>query len=266
MSIPSTYDTGFARSEITGKSDVQDLVDAVNTMLTSTLAVADRWTSLGSGEYKAPVDAYGRTMYVVVTKVSTTRMQFLAKDHKGSTIYNGTIDFATSYTARVWAGPGHLVVEMEYGSTTFESAGVVMSDPLPFDPSTVGIYVMAWTRRNSSGTNVSDDFDKGVCLDGKAADGPVGRLALFHSGDSGNAVKGNTEGGSQVVLPAELCIDLGGWRSSGRLYQLAVVPSGVSAKALITVPLDVGVTGIFEVLGRAEGTGQTCGRLAVRKA
>lgn len=269
MSVPSTYDTDFRYRELTGVTDMQTVLDAVVDELTAQLPAVSRWTSLGGGEYKVPAqDPTGanRFMTVILARISATRLKLLVKDKSGTTVYDGRIDFTASCTARIFTGPRHLVVEVEYGALVFESAFAVMVDPAPFALSSLDKYVVAYARRDSAGTQVGTDVaDEAVMNDNLIGSGPIGRIAMFH----GTLQGGLTSGGSEVVFPAEILVQYAGPqnRGAGKLYQFAVVPSTVSPAVVKTCLLDQGVAGEFHVLGKAaRASTHSSGKLAIRRA
>jgi hypothetical protein len=76
-----------------------------------------------------------------------------------------------------------------------------------------------------------------------------------------------TTGGNDIVLPAEVSIMSSSiYYGAGKMYQFAVVSSLIAYKTAMTVPLDSGTTGQFEVLGKQSPGTANSGRLAIRKA
>lgn len=265
MTVPSFYNTDFRRIEVAGSVDVQDVIDDIIDELTVQLPVASRWTSLGGGAYRSPYqDPTGanRFMSVTLTRVSAVLMGFHIKDKNGTTIRNGSIQFTTSFTYRIWSGPYHLCVEFEYGTATYEQAFAVMLDPTPFGLQSIWPYVCAWTDRTSVGTADVTPYSNTCYM----TDTP-GAVARIMMSTLGVDVCLRTTGGNDIVLPAEVSVYSSSiYYGAGKMYQFAVVSSLIAYKTAMTVPLDSGTTGQFEVLGKQSPGTANSGRLAIRKA
>jgi len=264
--VPSFYNTDFRRIEAAGSTDVQDVIDDIIDELTVQLPVASRWTALGGGEYRSPYqDPTGanRFMSVVLVRDSAVLLSFQVKDKNGTTVIDRSIQFTTSFTYRIWSGPYHLCVEFEYGTATYEQAFAVMLDPTPFGLQSVWPYVCAWAPRNSSGALDVVVFAN-TCYMTDIAGAPA-RIMMSSFTGIDPALK--TTGGNDIVLPAEVAV----WSNSvyygaGKMYQFAVVSSLIAYKTAMTVPLDSGTTGQFEVLGKQSAGTANSGLLAIRKA
>jgi len=266
MTVPSFYNTDFRRIEVAGSVDVQDVIDDIIDELTVQLPVASRWTALGGGEYRSPYqDPTGanRFMSVVLTRVSAVLMGFHIKDKNGTTIRNGSIQFTTSFTYRIWSGPYHLCVEFEYGTATYEQAYAVMLDPTPFGLQSIWPYVCAWTVRIANGTADVTAYANNCWM--TDAVGANARIMMSSLTSIDATLK--TTGGNDIVLPAEVSVSSSStWYGAGKMYQFAVVSSLIAYKTAMTVPLDSGTTGQFEVLGRGSAGANNSGLLAIRKA
>lgn len=265
MTVPSFYNTDFRRIEVAGSVDVQDVIDDIIDELTVQLPVASRWTSLGGGAYRSPYqDPTGanRFMSVVLVRDSAVLLSFQVKDKNGTTVIDRSIQFTTSFTYRIWSGPYHLCVEFEYGTATYEQAFAVMLDPTPFGLQSVWPYVCAWAARSSAG--VADTTNYAISCWMTNGVSPSYRIMASTLGIDA-ALK--TTGGNDIVLPAEVSVMSSSiWYGAGKMYQFAVVSSLIAYKTAMTVPLDSGTTGQFEVLGRQSLGSANSGLLAIRKA
>lgn len=270
MTVPSQFDSTFVYREIVGSTDMQDIHDLAVQAITGTLPtgnnldVADRWTSLGGGEYESPhqdPDGANRYMRVLLARESATRLQFHGKERNGSTIQDGRIDFTTSYTGRVWAGPHHLAIEVHYGAgPTYELAHMFMVDPLPVPYGAITPYVGVYTHRGSNGVGygAGDVVDRATFTGGS----PMGRCILMWSTRTG-PLTGKTTGGSVIVIPAVASLTNSG--RLGKIYQCVVVPKDSSAGEEFEALLDTGVVGVFKTSGANPVVAtDAAGRLAYR--
>jgi len=264
--VPSFYNTDFRRIEAAGSTDVQDVIDDIIDELTVQLPVASRWTALGGGEYRSPYqDPTGanRFMSVVLVRDSAVLLSFQVKDKNGTTVIDRSIQFTTSFTYRIWSGPYHLCVEFEYGTATYEQAYAVMLDPTPFGLQSVWPYVCAWTNRDSIGTATHTPFAFSCWMTDASVPSYRIMMSILTSIDA--TLK--TTGGNDIVLPAEVSVISNSvWYGAGKMYQFAVVSSLIAYKTAMTVPLDSGTTGQFEVLGLPSYGTANSGLLAIRKA
>jgi len=271
MTVPSVFASDFRYATLTGVTDVQTVMDKIDDEITAQLPTASRWTDLGSGVYKSPpqdpTDA-NRFMQVELIRDSATRLSFKIMDKSGSAIYDGAIDFTTSCDAKIWCGPYHLVVQLKYAGSTYEEAYAVMLDPTPFGLTMTPLFVIGYTRRNSTGTLVGNHYPDEAVLNDVYGASPVRRLTMCTPSAVGATVNGQTAGGSNIAVPIECDAQVtsGQHRWAGRPYQFITGPLTLSPEAVITVPLDDGVSGDFEVLGKAAPAGGYNGCLAVRRA
>jgi len=268
MTAPSYYATDFARFEAAGCTDVADVITAVDTMLTATLPADSRWTSLGAGEYRCPYqDPAGANRFfsIILIADSATRLSFQVNDKNGTAVIDRSITFTTSMTYRVWAGPYHICIEFEYGAgPTYQQAIACMIDPTPFGLQSVWPYVVAWADRSNVGAVDYSNYANYFFMSDVAT--PQGRVCMQGCGVNTSL---KTSGGNNVVLPAEVEVRLAGavWWGAGKMYQFAVVGDTLNYKTALTVPLDSGISGEFEVLGRSvTGFSTQLGLLAIRKA
>jgi len=261
MSVPSFVDTDFVVTELLGVTDWATVVTAIDTVLTSDLPVASRWTSLGGGEYESPhQDSAGvnRFFGVVVTRISATRFELAVKDKFGTTFHTGTIDLGSPAAVKIYAGPYHFAVQSIYAGPTREVAYAFMTDPAPFGLGQSSTFVYAWTKRNSAGTlyGTANQFGAGALVaSDQGGTTPRSRSLLYYMNGIGLTNAGDPSGysaaGSTLAMPYEISTSFAAANQkwAGRGYQLVVLPSNLTFGTVVTVPLDTGVSGDFEVLG-----------------
>lgn len=284
MAIPSFLNTGFAFTTLPGTTvDVQDIINAVDTMLLTTLSATptavfpsgERWTSLGGGVYKSPLDTAGRFMTVKLTRTTITRLGWEVSDPTG-VLFTVEIDIAGAGSAcNIYGGPGHLVVEAN-NAGAWEVARAIMVDPTPEPLGAFPVYVWGTGRRTSAGVLIgSADQWKFWC--GRYYGGTV----VSAAGTPVNTIEGppcciainnanmkmRTEAGSDVAFPYFMSPDSAAGSNlplnGGRLYQTITVDFDYGAGTDATVPIDTGVTGVFRVTRMTSVAPRT---FAIRKA
>jgi hypothetical protein len=255
-------------------------MDAIVTLLTTTLSATptgvypngERWTNSPAYTLTAPSDNGGRFMVVVLVRTTQFRMEFKVSD-PGGVIYDGEIDIANPgpTVVNIYGAPGFLTVESNNGGT-WETAQAVMTDPTPEPLASGTVYVYSRQPRNTTGALVTNnslyDFWMGRYRNGTTTAGTYYGFGIHPQGTSVTANLNyhiRTQAGSDVVAPAYIGSDnsnFGGvWLNGGKAYMLLIVDANNAPGAILTVPIDVGITGQFQVLHLADGNGN----LAVRK-
>lgn len=271
MAVPSYYATSFVRASQGGVMDVADWITLIDTALTVSLPLADRWTKLGS-TYTSPVDPdTGFFIQATITREAADQMRMIVQDQNLAVVQNGNADINVAGSlVKVFAGPKHL-----YCEGNGEWAGCAMVDPSPEAANMPSIVVYANTIRDT-GNNVPFFVD--IPERWFANDAIGGRWGRFtgpwfapNPGANGRLL---TAGGSEVVFPVR-AIEFNGPgvandRFTGNVFQFAWVDYQHSPGSIVSVPIDVGVQGSFEVTSLGIMGGQTFGqvqaaRLAVRR-
>jgi len=270
VTVPSFLNTGFAFAQLPAATDVQNIMDAVNTMLTSTLSATptgvypsgERWAA-ASFVFTAPSDIGGRFMKVTLSRIAQNRMQFQMED-PGGVIFDGEIDINIAGTlVNIFGGPGHLYIEVDNAGTP-EMAHAVMVDPTPEPMSVSTVYVYGRVARNSSGTIVSSYNQADDWLE-RFRNGSVTGVTFYQSGarptvpaqDTSNTHL-RTQAGSDVVAPMYMGSDIsffgGQWLNGYKIYQAIVVDINNAPGTILNVPIDIGITGQFQIVNVSNGS------------
>jgi hypothetical protein len=268
VTLPSFLNTAFAYTPLSNVSDMATVITAVDTMLTSTLPVTptavfpsgQRWTNLGSGVYKSPVDSAGRFMLVTLVRVSAIRLQFRIDDPTGL-LQDGRMDLSNvNSPVFIYGGPGHLIIE-EFNSQSgvWEICAAIISDPTPEPLLASPVYVWCRTSRDAGGglqgNNGSCDWWMGRNSGGSNTTGSgfVKLLTRPHMpAQDTTATHLQTQAGSNVAAPAAIEIPIttnaNNQRNVGKLYQCCLVDGNQVAGGDLPIPIDTGVIGTFRVL------------------
>lgn len=273
MTAPSFLNTDFAYLRLTGVTDVQSIMDALLTMLETTLTATptgvfpttQRWSTVSGTIYKSAVDARGRYGTVELARTTITRLRLKVSDPSGQ-VHDGEVDIAgAGSTVDLYAGPGHLWVECN-NAGTWETFRFVISDPTPEALDSGSAYVWCASKRDGStgsqwGGDVGGSPDNwaGRYAGGSALSFTFTTYAARPQCPIADTTNSHllTEAGSDVVTPLGTGVpsDFGNTSVnnfySGKMYQAICVDAGQAAGAIIPVPIDTGVTGNFKVLGLA---------------
>jgi len=249
MAIPNIFASNTAYVSVPNVTDCQSIIDAIVTLLTSTLAVADRWVNSPSLTLTSPVDPdSGYFMQLVLSKITATRMGFVVKDQNLNTVINGEVVVTSGEAFKIVAGPKSLYC---WGTSSSNFGGMTLVDPAPEAPNAPSIVVFAKTSHNTGGGaqsfgNIPERWSAfgdstGVGINATRNCGPwypvnSGVLQLY------------TAAGSAVYVPCAMCAIPSGLNPlfTGYGYQMIWGDSSIQIGSRIEVPIDDGVSAIFE--------------------
>src|SRR5512147_433054 len=98
MGVPAFLNSSYRYFCRVGVSDVQQIIDDFQTEV---LANGPPWTNPSAGLYKSPVDADGRWMDILLTKISASKLEMRLRDQLGQTICTRRIN-NTSGAGNTW--------------------------------------------------------------------------------------------------------------------------------------------------------------------
>ena len=267
MGIPAHWNSTFRYKEALAVVDVQTIINDLYTELVTN----GGWTCPVGGvgetptEFKSPTRSDGVFITLNCSRISATRMAYMAKDHMGLLINNQTdtrqdID-GTGTTVHYYTGEFHVCVNTE--RTTPECWAVGMLDQTPDSFSSV--LAMYWCTRGprlNAGTWDSNSWvstfarERGATSYTGVTRGNLIGYYTTHRRQHGN--------GTWLIEPWEMT----GYNPDydvllGRVFQAILVSDQFAWAAEITVPLGDGAsTGVFKVVGIPLGYQ---GKIAFRK-
>ncbi len=273
MTAPSFLNTGFAFTALPGSTvDVADIVTAVTTMLTSTLSATptsvypsgERWTNLGGGVFKSPVDAGGRFCKITIIRVSALVLTFNIDDPTGL-MWSGRIQIAgAGSVVNIYGGPGHIFIEAN-NAGTWEVCCAVLSDPTPEPLAAYVVYVWCRTSRDGASTLIANNGNldwwggrlmAGATIQSSGGFLKVGCRPTMKAQDSSNT-KLLTQAGSDVAAPMYISdmntANVDPMYNCGKLYQCVTIDSNQVKGTDLNIPIDTGVTGVFRVINLTSG-------------
>lgn len=246
MAVPNIFGN-FAYDTVPAVADVQAIIDDIKTLLTSTLAVGDRWVDSPSNTLTSPADPVsGYFMQLILARVSATRMTFRVKDQNLQTAIDGEYVLTAGETIKISGGPKHIFV---WGTAGAAMVLATMSDPSPEAPNAPTTVVFAKTSHTSSGTPVSFGNlpERWSSFSFGANTNCLGPYFTLNSGSPSLY----TAAGSAIYVPAAMVV----WTVSsnplfcGHGHQLMWGDSSIVSQGRVEVPIDDGVVGIFERIG-----------------
>ncbi len=277
MTVPSFLNTGFAFAQLPAATDVQNIMDAVATMLTSTLSATptgvypsgERW-SQAVFTFTAPTDIGGRFMKVTLARTAQNRMEFKMED-PGGVIFDGEININIAGTlVNIFGGPGHLYIEADNAGTP-DIAHAVLVDPTPEPMSVSTVYVYGRVARSVGGALLANYMAADFWLQ-RFRGGAVTSTSFYQNGarptmpaQDNASTHLRTQAGSDVVAPMYMGSDTnffgGNWLNGYKIYQAVVVDINNAPGTILNVPIDVGITGQFQIVNVNNGSVA----LAIRK-
>lgn len=252
MAIPNIFANNFAYTTNVNTVDVQTLMDTIVTLLTSTLAVSDRWTNSPAYTLTSPVDPdTGYKMQLVLSRITATRMGFVVKDQNGNTVWNGEVVVTSGETIKITGGPKHLYL---WGTSGTSFGGMTLVDPAPEAPNAPTIVVFGKSSHNTGGGAVGFGNlpERWSCFGDAIGVGiNVSRCLGPYFAQNSAGIQLYTAAGSALYIPASMCSAPTGANVmfEGYGYQLMWGDSSIASQARVEVPIDDGVSGIFERIG-----------------
>lgn len=246
MAIPNIFASNFAYATVQNVTDVQTWIDGIRTLLTTTLAVADRWTESPTNTLVSPADPVsGYKMTLVLSRITALRMGFVTKDQNGNTIVSNFEVIATSgETAKISGGPKHIIT---WGTSGTNFGASTLVDPSPEAANAPTIVVFTKCSHAGGGGVSFGNLPERWNEFGATSGGACGPYFVVSSG----SMQCMTAAGSMVYIPVAMAV----WTVSsnplfvGYAYQMVWADVGIAAPARVEVPIDDGVVGIFERCG-----------------
>ena len=264
MAVPDFLNHGFRYFTRAGVTDVNTIISD----LMSELVTNGSFTDVGGtgvGPFKSPVGADGSYFSITLARTSATRLNWLVYDQWGLLINNQTsnnqdID-AAGTMVRYYTGPDYVIVESARATNE-----VFMTARLNQWPEEVAkmrpSFIASTGPRNNAGTLTNNGclqmFALALYATSYATANQVVKCGLYASNESHLV----TISGAYMFMPAEV-VATGYHCLLGRLPNVLLVDTNAVIATEFVVPIDVGVTGTFKVLGFASSDYR---RLAARIA
>jgi hypothetical protein len=250
MTVAAFLNSSHYYTSIADVDDVQDIIDALGTILKTTNDPA--WTEPSARTFKSPVDADGRYYTVAVSRVDVDTLQLVVKNQSNTTIKTCRIDIDASGSpaveVKVYSGQYHLWIDSMRGNPENFRSGIL--DLSPQSQSAWSTVVYAQSHRDSSG-NVTSQYNQILSISGVADAGLL--LVPSISYESGANVD---PAGNLLYWPSFVNSSNSSRTLLGRMYQVLLGTSSIAFGTEITVPIDIGVTAKFRAAGVPANTYQ----------
>jgi len=261
MTIPFHLDpvqVPFAYSRDDGMTDVNTIISTIRSLLVTTLG----WSEPTTARFKTPVDASGRFLDILLTRISATNLDILTRNASAVTVCERRIQISNPGSVEYYCNTfGVCINSLQATPERFEAHVLDQAPDLQSDNS---LYVASHGYRNTS--DVADAVDTGryFMIDNGAATlaARSRRWGCTHApavADLATAV------GSLLYRDAILRVNsAGSQRWAGRICQCIAVNEllgpGVEEKPFI----DTATGGTFKIVGGTAGAVDH--RWAFRKA
>lgn len=260
MAVPEFLNSSHYYTEITGVDDVQDIIDALGTILKTTNSPV--WTEPVGGTFVSPVDGDGRYFQVAVSRVDQDTLQLVVTDQYSTAICTKRIDINASGSptcaVKIYSGQYHLWIDTILATLeNFRSGLLDLSPSAQTDWNTI-VYGAA--HRNSSGTATSNQNNV-LSISGVADSQELVVFPITYS----NYAPTVDPVGNNVFWPVFVRNGSGsGGKLGGRMYQALIGSTGIAYGAEVTVPIDSGVTAKFRAAGASPYNSGAYSRLLIR--
>lgn len=252
MTAPNVWNTGYERVDIPAAGAASTILAEINTLLTTTLPVADRWTDLGSDEYESQAEPGGRKVRVKVVDNGGNSMNVQVRQDAGGLIINSMFRWNTNAQMYIFAGKHHFAIIADasaiFGAGIWDHALATMVDTSPIPAASHDRKVAARGSSDSFGNAfwLSSNVDHFFMADN---DGNQFRQRVphWHDFSVGDGYHMETVDGQELhsFVPVVECTTA---RLLGQLYQFAIVDKALSGNVVVELPIDQGVNGKFQVI------------------
>jgi hypothetical protein len=252
MVIPAIYNTDFHYESVpAGYTDVQDLIDRMQVILTTVLPAASQWSiitdaSTGNGRWRSPT-INGRFNDFSLAKSTATLIHVRVFDQNGNNIMPGGLRRMTisgSLEVEFFAGPNYAMVMERLGSN--EPFALMNMIDVSGIPGTVNNYTVGHCQSNSAGS-LSNDVSLIASWRNGAANHSETVMSPGH--DFPGTPRMRTLVGSHVTMAIEVSIqETAATRQGGPLYQCMWVDRGLFPPGSdVIAEIDNGVPATFRV-------------------
>lgn len=264
--MPAGYWSGTPlRTLLVNVTDVQTILDEYVSQITTQLPVAERWTAMGGGVYKNPVDAAGAFMTVELIRDTATRLSVVVRDHLNRVVQDGSHVIASGDNCYLYSGKNHLCFQSTPGADANSAFWISMVDVSPELPTVHTSRVACNLKYSNVGGHLGGNLHYASIY--SLFDGTVSR-SQYRIEAWGNTdfaqYRMKTVGGAYIstyVWIVHSVLSAGTLAVAGILNQVAFMDIDRPARTIHSAPIDVGVNGRFEVMDFAQA--QHC-FLAVR--
>jgi hypothetical protein len=213
------------------------------------------WTNPSGTIYKSPVDGDGRFFQVNLSRVDAQKLTMELTDQNAVSIMIRRIIIPSVYGSmvRIYTGQYHFCIDVECPGADPEYFWGGILDLSPEAQSTHIKYVWGWGSRNNTTEVYSDGYFENAYMLDNATAASVRRINQMAGQLTGRARPRLDLMGYMLFYPLMFYVQpVGGgdFKYAGRACQQVLVPDIYGQPGTtITIPVDVGVTGIFRVLG-----------------
>ncbi|MBZ5497699.1 MAG: hypothetical protein LAP85_14955 [Acidobacteriia bacterium] len=257
MSVPAFLNSSYRYFFRRGVSDVQTIMDDF-----ATETAAAHWSNPSTTLYKSPVDSDGRWFDVLLTRIAATKLEWRVRDQYGTTLCTRRMQIAGSCIAHILLGEYHAHISADSGvGWEYVHAGVLDQTPEPQATNTRYVFGNG-SRSNTDTFDSSNPWTYAGMIDNATAS--LANRATQYASNQSYTINW-TAGGNRIVRPwgmwARALGEVSNAKFHGRAYQCVMVPADISYGAKVTLPIDVGQSGLFLVSGIASYAGA---KIAIR--
>jgi len=245
-----------------------------NTFLTNInteLVTNNGWTTPSANLYKSRVDAGGRWIDLLFTRVSATNLEIRMRDHLGRTVYTRRVQLAAGGTTiEYFTGWYYCVVQSLQATAELLQAYILEPSPdtelMLYNVGILGTaYRTTADANDSQGSQVMMAFG---LIDTTQVYSFASRMAPGSSTTANTGLNKIMVSGSIVtepIIPDVGTVTASTCKSQGQVFQAWGVDNGRAFGTDLTIKVDTGVTATFRVLSIPVATNGTT-RMAMRKA
>lgn len=242
MAVPVFLASSHYYDSVADVDDVQDIIDALGTILKTNNSPA--WTEPSAGTFQSPVDDLGRYFRVAVSRVDIDTLQCVTTDQYGTTIATRRLDIEASGSpaveVKIYSGQYHLWIDAMRATPENFRAGILDLSPQTQDAWSTSVYCCGY--RNNVGT-ITYGENRSLNISGVSNSNA---LVIFPISDTREGMKTDPAGN---VLTFPVMVRNASSQILGRMYQVLHSSADIAYGAEVTVPIDSNLTAKFRAAG-----------------
>ncbi len=255
MSIPLFLDSTqvpYNYTQIDNISDVESGGVGIITTFRAQAVTGLGWTEPSSGLFKTPVDAAGRWLDVLLTRISATVIEWRVRNSAGTTLLTRRIQITAGFPIRFYTNIyGCLIEALQANPETSEVLQAHILDQTPDLQTDVSNYIIGAGRRTSGSVDDGSGNTTGhyFAFDNAVATHVAGRTMSCRILQGTALVMQNAQG---TYWMRDMLIGInqaGTIRWSGRICHALLVDSTIPPGTDRAIKIDTSTTATYRVIG-----------------
>lgn len=256
MSIPAYLDSSvypFNYIELTGLADVETGgVGIISSMRSQLVGGTLNWTEPSTALFKTPVDGAGRFLDVLVTRITSTTVEWRVRNQAGTTVCTRRFQLGTGPLRIYGSTAGVLAEFVQTNQNAAQLGAAFLLDMAPDLTTDHVLYVIGGAFLNTSNTNDGqfDSYGEWFAIDNGTA--ATLNRGFYWQQSNGAILSVFSAAGRYIFREEHITINFGGTlKWAGRIPHMLMCDSGFNGGDERKVYIDTNTVATFKTIGSA---------------